>query len=186
MANDRRIRNSGLTGQNLNNEPVNATGTIRENSEKYRSDDVAEIKNRQATAAQRNKEVANRRKKAIAEARKGKRVKVVVRLAIAVFVIALCVVAFLLTFKLFYDTPLDPESKVKTEVTIKDGVTDEDVADILYEAGCINDKKLYKFRTYIYDAKYVPGTYKVSPAYTTEKLINILSGYDYSNGTMEE
>ena len=186
MANDRRIRNDGLSGQNMNKEPANATGTIRENTEKYRSDDVAEIKKRQASTAQRNKEVANRRKKAIAEARKGKRVKLVVRLAIAVFVVALCVVAFMLTFKLFYDTALDPESKVKTEITINEGVTDEEVADLLYDAGCIEDKKLYKFRTYIYDANYVPGTYKVSPAYTTEKLINILSGYDYSDGTMEE
>ena len=40
--------------------------------------------------------------------------------------------------------------------------------------------------TLIYDAKYVPGTYKVSPSYTTEKIINILSGYDYSDGTMDE
>ncbi len=170
----------------MNSEPANGTGTIRENSERYRSDDVAEIKKRQATTAQRNKEVANRRKKAIAEARKGKGVKVVVRLAIAVFVIALCVVAFLLTFKLFYDTALDPTNKTKTEITINEGITDEEVAELLFDAGCIQDKKLYKFRTYIYDAKYVPGTYKVSPSFTTEKLINILSGYDYSDGTMEE
>ncbi|MCQ2512597.1 MAG: hypothetical protein MJ092_04340 [Lachnospiraceae bacterium] len=186
MADERSTRASGIKGQNMNNEPTNGTGTIRENSEKYRSDDVAEIKKRQETTAQRNKEIANRRKMAIIEARKGKRVKVVVRLAIAVFVIALCVVAFLLTFKLFYDTPLDPENKTKTEITVKEGITDEEVADLLYEAGCIEDKKLYKFRTYIYDAKYVPGTYKVSPSYTTEKIINILSGYDYSDGTMEE
>ena len=45
---------------------------------------------------------------------------------------------------------------------------------------------IYKYRTIIYDANYVPGTYKVSPSYTTEKIINILSGYDYSDGTMEE
>lgn len=186
MADDKTSRQGGPKGQDINNEPVNSSGTIRENSEKYRSDDVAEIKKRQANTAQRNKEVANRRKKAIAEARKGKRVKLVVRLAIAVFVVALCVIAFMVTFKLFYDTPLDPASKEKVEVTIADGVTDEEVADILYEAGCIEDKKVYKFRTYIYDANYIPGTYKVSPSYTTEKLINILSGYDYSDGTMEE
>ncbi len=183
MAYERRNRNSG---QNMNSEPANSTGTIRENSEKYRSDDVAEIKKRQDTTAQRNKEVATRRKKAIAEARKGKRVKVVVRIAIAVFVVALCVVAFLATFKLFYDTAIDPENKTKIEVTMTEGITDEEVADILFEAGCIEDKRVYKFRTYIYDANYVPGTYKISPSFTTEKLINILSGYDYSDGTMEE
>ena len=54
------------------------------------------------------------------------------------------------------------------------------------DAGVIADAGLYKLRTYIYDANYVPGTYSVSPSYSTEKIINILSGYDYSNGMMEE
>ena len=57
---------------------------------------------------------------------------------------------------------------------------------MLLEAGVINDARLYKLRTYIYDANYIPGTYTVSPSFSTEKIINILSGYDYSDGTMEE
>ena len=62
-----------------------------------------------------------------------------------------------------------------------------EVAKLLYDAGCISDVRLYKIRTKIYDAKYVPGTYKVSPSFSTEKIINILSGYDYStDGVMEE
>ena len=120
-------------------------------------------------------------------ARKGKKVRVVVRIALTVLVIAICVVAFLVTYKLFYDVAVDEDNKTKYEITIpEEGITHEAVAEFLYEHGCISDTRLYKYRTYIYDAKYVPGTYKVSPSYTTEKIINILSGYDYSNGTMDE
>ena len=173
----------------FNREPNN-TGTIRENLEKYRSDNVTAAKARQSSASSRNKknkEVKKRRKAAVKAARKGKTVRVVVRLCITILVIALCVVAFLLTYKLFYDVAVDEDNKTKIEITIpEEGITDEEVAEILYENGCISDPRLYKYRTYIYDANYVPGTYKVSPSYTTEKIINILSGYDYSDGTMDE
>ena len=111
----------------------------------------------------------------------------IVRIAIAVLVIALCVVAFLITYKLFYDVAVDENDKTKIEFTIpEEGISDEEVGQFLYENGCISDARLYKYRAIIYDAKYVPGTYKVSPSYTTEKIVNILSGYDYSDGTMEE
>lgn len=118
--------------------------------------------------------------------KKKRRKKLIVRLAVTLIVIIICAVCFLFTFRVFYDTALDPENTTKVEVTITDPeITHEEVAEMLVEAGCIDDAKLYKLRTFIYDADYKPGTYKVSPSFTTEKIINILSGYDYSDGTME-
>ena len=140
-----------------------------------------------STEKKRNKEVEKKRKAAVKANRKGKTVRVVVRISLTVLVIAICVVAFLITYKLFYDVPMDENNKTKIEITIpEEGITDEEIAQFLLENGCIKDARIYKYRTYIYDANYVPGTYKVSPSYTTEKIINILSGYDYSDGTMEE
>ncbi|MBR5930860.1 MAG: hypothetical protein IKZ95_02405 [Lachnospiraceae bacterium] len=140
-----------------------------------------------STTKKRNKEVARRRRAAVKANRKGKTARVIVRLALTILVIAICVVAFLITYKLFYDVPMNEDDKTKIEFTIpEEGITDEEVGEFLFEHGCIQDARIYKYRTYIYDAKYVPGTYKISPSYTTEKIINILSGYDYSDGTMEE
>lgn len=189
MAYDNRRRYSDFDEQDDFNQEQNYTGTIRENLEKYRSDNVRAAKARQSSASRKkkNKEVEKRRRAAVKAARKGKKVRVIVRLCIAILVIAICVVAFLLTYKLFYDVAVDEENKTKVEITIpEEGITHEEVAEFLYENGCISDTRLYKYRTLIYDAKYVPGTYKVSPSYTTEKIINILSGYDYSDGTMDE
>lgn len=182
-------RYSDYGEQDVFNREQNYSGTIRENLEKYRSDNVTAAKARQSSASRKkkNKEVVKRRKAAVKAARKGKTVRVVVRISLAILVIALCVIAFLLTYKLFYDVALDENNKTKVEITIpEEGITHEEVAQFLYENGCISDPRLYKYRTYIYDANYIPGTYKVSPSYTTEKIINILSGYDYSDGTMDE
>lgn len=189
MAYEDRERYSDFEEQDDFNQEQNYPGTIRENLEKYRSDNVTAVKERQSSASRKksNKEVEKRRKAAVKAARKGKKVRVVVRVCIAVLVVVLCVAAFLLTYKLFYDVAVDEDNKTKIEITIpEEGITDEEVAEFLYENGCITDTRLYKYRTLIYDAKYVPGTYKVSPSYTTEKIINILSGYDYSDGMMDE
>ncbi|MBO4835060.1 MAG: hypothetical protein J5483_03020 [Lachnospiraceae bacterium] len=148
---------------------------------------AAERARANSTAKKRNKEVEKKRKAAVKANRKGKAARVIVRISLTVLVIAICVVAFLATYKLFYDVPMDEDNKTKIEYTIpEEGITDEEVAEFLVENGLIKDARIYKYRTYIYDAKYVPGTYKLSPSYTTEKIINILSGYDYSDGTMEE
>lgn len=189
MTEDRGSRFSAFDSKDSSGN-VNAPGR-RSSMDRQRSNNAAEARARQANIAkqnrEKNKEIEKRRRASIGAARKGKTVKVIVRISIAVFVVALCVVAFLLTYKLFYDVPYDPENTSKMEFVIPEGgISDEEVANLLVEQGCIGDARLFKFRTKIYDADYVPGTYKVSPSFTTEKIINILSGYDYSDGTMEE
>ena len=182
-------RRSGAQSQsqrnqnNIKREPATRSGTIRDNLERYRSDSVSDAKARQSSSRDTGKT-----RKANQEAqKKQRRKKLIIRLAVTLLVVIICVLCFLFTFRVFYDTPLDENNTEKVEITIPDAeITDEEVAELLQKAGCISDTKLYKLRTYIYDANYVPGTYKVSPSFSTEKIINILSGYDYSDGLMEE
>ncbi len=184
--NSQRSR-SGRVQNQTGRKPYSGSGTIRNNMERSRSDSVSAAKARQA-ANETSTRPENRVRRENQKALKRKRIrKLIIRLAVTLFVVLICVFCFLFTYRVFNDTALDEENTTKVEIKITDPeITDEQVADMLFEAGCIDDVKLYKLRTYIYDAKYVPGTYKVSPSFTTEKIINILSGYDYSNGTMEE
>ena len=182
-------KSTGMRSQNnINREPVSNSGTIRNNLERYRTDSVSAVKARQSSKTAADKRAGNTLRRASQEAqKKQRRKKLIIRLAVLIFVILVCVACFLFTFRVFYDTPLNEEDSSKHEIVISsENVSDEEVAEMLVAAGCINDAKLYKLRTYIYDANYVPGTYMVSPSYSTEKIINILSGYDYSNGMMEE
>ena len=187
MATERNTdrRSTGMRSRNnINREPANNSGTIRNNLERYRSDSVSAVKARQSS-----KRPESQIRRANQRAQKKQRTKkLIIRLAVTLFVILICVACFLFTYRVFYDTPMDEEAvDVKVEFTITDPeVTDEEIAEQLVEIGVIKDARLYKLRTYIYDANYIPGTYKLSPSYSTEKIINILSGYDYSDGTMEE
>lgn len=186
MATDRRParRSSGMRSQNnINREPAASSGTIRNNLERYRSDSVSTVKARQSS---RRPESQVRRANQQALKRQ-RRKKVIIRLAVALIVILICLACFLFTYRVFYDTPLNEDDTTKIEFTITDPeITDEEIAEQLVAIGVINDARLYKLRTFIYDANYIPGTYNLSPSYSTEKIINILSGYDYSDGTMEE
>ena len=183
-------KSTGMRSQNnINREPASGSGTIRNNLERYRSDSVSTVKARQSSSrSSRSSSQAQARRAASQKELKRKRTKkLIIRLAVTLFVVLICVLCFLITFRVFYDTPLNEEDTSKVEITITDPeITDEEVAEMLLDAGVINDTRLYKLRTYIYDANYVPGTYNVSPSFSTEKIINILSGYDYSDGTMEE
>jgi len=187
MADDRESRYSPLGFEDdFDDEVISG-----ESRDRYRSNNASKTRSKQASVAkknrEKNREIEKRRRASIGAARKGKTVKVIVRIAIAVFVVALCVIAFLLSYKLFHDVPFNEEDTSKIEFTIpENGISDEEVGSLLKEKGLIGDERIYKFRTKIYDAEYVPGTYKLSPSYSTEKIINILSGYDYSDGTMEE
>lgn len=178
-------RSTGMRSQNnINRESVSGSGTIRNNMERYRPDSVSAVKARQSASRSSSQ---SRRAASQAEYKRKRRKKLIIRLAVTLFVVLICVLCFLFMFRVFYDTPLNEEDTTKVEITITDpDISDEEVAEMLLEAGVINDARLYKLRTYIYDANYVPGTYHVSPSFSTEKIINILSGYDYSDGTMEE
>ena len=168
-------------------DPYSGSGTIRNNMERSRTDSVSAAKARQAATSSGTRPASQVRRENQKAVKRRRIRKLIIRLAVTLFVVLICVFCFLFMYRLFNDTALDEENTTKIEFTITDAeITDEEVAEQLLELGCIDDVKLYKLRTYIYDAKYVPGTYKISPSFTTEKIINILSGYDYSDGTMEE
>ena len=177
-------RSTGMRSRNnINREPAASSGTIRNNLERYRSDNVSAVKARQSS---KRPESQVRRANQAAQ-KKQRTKKLIIRLAVTLFVVLICVACFLFTYRVFYDTPMNEEDTSKVEFTITDPeISDDEIAEQLVEAGVIKDARLYKLRTYIYDANYIPGTYKLSPSYSTEKIINILSGYDYSDGTMEE
>ena len=163
------------------------SGTIRNNMERSRSDSVSAAKAKQAANSTGTRPASQIRRENQKAVKKRRVRKLIIRLAVTLLVVLICVFCFLFTYRVFNDTAIDETNTTKIEFKITDPeISDEEVAEQLFELGCINDVKLYKLRTYIYDAKYVPGTYRISPSYTTEKIINILSGYDYSDGTMEE
>jgi len=78
-----------------------------------------------------------------------------------------------------HDVPLNASDYSKVKYTVEDGLTDEQLSQDLQALGIIDNPLVFKLRCKFYSADYVPGTYELSPCYSTEKIINILSGYVY-------
>lgn len=110
----------------------------------------------------------------------------IICLLIWIIVIVLCCFAFKLGYDVFYDLPMDSADLTKIEVTIDGYETDDEVGKMLLENDLIDNLFIFKIRCLIYDSDYVAGTYSISRSYNTEKILNILAGYSYSDGTLEE
>ncbi|MBQ6369941.1 MAG: hypothetical protein IJJ17_07695 [Parasporobacterium sp.] len=98
-----------------------------------------------------------------------------------VLVIALCVFGFIAAREICHDVPINSSDYSKMKYTVTEGLTDEQLAQDLAGMGIIDNQLIFRIRCRFYDADYVEGTYELSPCYSTEKIINILSGYTYGS-----
>ena len=96
-----------------------------------------------------------------------------------VLVIALCVLGFIAAREVCYDVPINAADYSRYSYTVEKGLTDAQLASDLKAMGLIDNPLIFRLRAILYSAKYVEGTYELSPCYSTEKMINILSGYEY-------
>lgn len=96
-----------------------------------------------------------------------------------VLVIALCVFGFIAAKQICHDVPLNASDYSKVKYTVVEGLTNDQLSKDLESMGIIDNPLVFRLRCLFYDADYVPGTYELSPCYSTEKIINILSGYTY-------
>ena len=101
---------------NINREPATNSGTIRSNLERYRTDSVSAVKARQSSKSSGSRPVSKARKASLEAQKKQRRKKLIIRLAVLLFVILICVACFIFTFRVFYDTPLNEEDEHKVEI----------------------------------------------------------------------
>lgn len=114
-------------------------------------------------------------------ARRAGPVEKIVRLAVLVLVIVLCIIAYTTARKVCNDQPMNSSNTAKVQITITADSTDSSVGEFLVKNNVVESKFVYKLRAILFEANYKEGTYEVSPSYTTEKIIDILSGYSTNN-----
>ncbi len=105
-----------------------------------------------------------------------------VSVLLLMIIIFICIVGHDFAKKVCDDRAMDPANLSKIKYTVDEATSDEEVAAFLVENNMVENELYYKLRAILFEADYKPGTYELSPSYSTEKIINILSGYDYSAG----
>lgn len=113
-------------------------------------------------------------------------IKFCIFLLIWIAVAFACYQLYKFGYKVLNDQPMDPADMSKVQITVSGDETNEEMGETLLGYGLIDDIGIFKWRCRLYDAEYEPGTYKLSKSYNTEKILNILAGYVYSDGTMDE
>ena len=144
------------------------------------------INDQKSKAGKNSKKRSSGKKYKDTRTRGQKIAKFIVCLLIWIIVIVLCCGAFKLGYDIFYDTPMDSSDLTKIEITIDGYETDTEIGEFLLENDLIDNMFIFKIRCLVYDSDYVAGTYSISRSYNTEKILNILAGYDYSDGTLDE
>lgn len=113
-------------------------------------------------------------------------IKFCIFLLIWIAVAFACYQGYKFGYKVLNDQPMDSADASKIQITVTGNETDEEMGEILLQNKLIDDVGIYKWRCLLYKSEYIPGTFKLSRSYNTEKILNILAGYNYSEGTMEE
>ncbi len=113
-------------------------------------------------------------------------IKFCIFLLIWIAVAFACYQGYKFGYKVLNDQPMDSADASKIQITVTGNETDEEMGNILLANRLIDDVGIYKWRCLLYKSEYTPGTFKLSRSYNTEKILNILAGYNYSEGTMED
>lgn len=101
------------------------------------------------------------------------------RLVPLFLVIAICVLTFITAKEVCFDNPVNSSDYSRFTYTINGGISTADLAEDLYNMGLIENTLVFRLRALFYGLDCQDGTYVLSPCYSTEKIVNILSGYEY-------
>lgn len=85
------------------------------------------------------------------------------------------------------ETVSDPPGK-KVAVTIEEGITDSELADLLEKTGLIKDSRVFWVQIQLskYKDKIQPGSYILNTSWNSEKMLSVLSGEEETESETEE
>lgn len=85
------------------------------------------------------------------------------------------------------ETVSDPPGK-KVAVTIEEGITDSELADLLEKNGLIKDSRVFWVQIQLskYKDKIQPGSYILNTSWNSEKMLSVLSGEEETESETEE
>ncbi len=106
----------------------------------------------------------------------------IIKLLMAVIIIMLIymgsMMAYDFGYRIFAEKPVSPEAGVDRTVTVEEGMSVSQVADMLEEQGIIRDALIFKIQNRLshYKGGFMSGTYTVNTSMDNEEIMAILSG----------
>lgn len=108
--------------------------------------------------------------------------KITLKIALYIVIVSLIGgVVFNFGFKLFYEEAIDENDKNPITFTINLGDDVDTIADNLYNAGLINDKFVFKFRSILYDTNFFANSYELNKSMTIRDMLDIFDNANSQN-----
>ena len=108
--------------------------------------------------------------------------KIALKIAVYIVVVSLIGgVVFNYGFKLFYEDAIDSNDKNPIVFTINLGDDVDTIAENLYNAGLIEDKFVFKFRSMFYDTNFFFYIYELNKSMTIKDMLDIFDNANSAN-----
>lgn len=114
--------------------------------------------------------------------------KVVLVILVILFCISMSHQAYEIGYNIFHQESMAPEGEGEdVEVTITDGMSVDEIGQLLQEKGLLKDGSLFRYqeRFSSWHGKIVPGTYTLSTDMTPDDMLKVLSA-DYQDDSSTE
>lgn len=105
-------------------------------------------------------------------------IKVVVVAVVVLFAFRTATEAYDFGYRVFADQPVSVSGGRTMSVSVAEGESVKEVADMLQEKGLIEDAKLFVVQELLsaYRGKITPGIYDLSTSMTAQQMLEIMSG----------
>lgn len=77
-------------------------------------------------------------------------------------------------YDIFYASSVDPEPGTAKQVTMKDGISSKEAADILEKEGLIRNEYSFIVQAFFFEYEIHPGTYELNTSMTSREILEIL------------
>ncbi len=107
-------------------------------------------------------------------------IKVIVVAVVILFAFRTATEAYDFGYRVFADQPVSVSGGRTISVSVAEGSSVKEVADMLQEKGLIEDAKLFVVQELLsaYRGKMIPGIYDLSTEMTAQQMLEIMSGSD--------
>lgn len=112
-------------------------------------------------------------------------IKVVVVAAVVLFAFRTATEAYNFGYRVFADQPVSVSGGRTMSVSVAEGESVKEIADMLQEKGLIEDAKLFVVQELLsaYRGKITPGIYDLSTSMTAQQMLEIMSGGEEEDET---
>lgn len=103
--------------------------------------------------------------------------KIAIVVVIGIFIYRGALIAYDYGYRIFEEAPMSEGEGREVVITIPEGMSDQEMGELLYKKGLIRDEKLFRIQYFLseYKKDLLPGTYTLRTNMTVEEMLKAMT-----------